>query len=476
MAISSNLTPLQTSLLNLNIDRVDTSVFSFTDKKYQVIFNDDFSCKRIEKLHGATPISVKEFKLSSDSPTEKSLKKALKSKPLLAQYDEKLHKECERSRGTPEYQSLCLSGGGAKGISFLGVFQALGSERLNHIHEVSGASAGSLICVCLAIGMNEAQITESCLATEIEFDQKSIRTEIEKVIVHHLGIYAKEISFFLKKHGEFLKDQAGTDIVPQHIKPEDIKSLTFKQLELIRYRKSFFVLSSMRHFYLKRLVLVATSKGKEVELSADNTPDMSIALAAVASSAVPMLVKPVKVLPKFFKKESLIYDEVLELSDGGVTNNIPFCYLTSNKILAVAFDFQEMLLKADSIASGLKDSIIKVAVNVTSQALDIVKRNKYDITQARDNSRVTLFISDTDVNFEDLKIATKPKNLYPIKWSTAEKFKAFDSQRTVTTKRIRYFEAHNVGSYLQDKYDDEKRKVNVKESKYDDYVVLSFNS
>ncbi|HAT8710045.1 TPA: VipD [Legionella pneumophila] len=55
----------------------------------------------------------------------------------------------------PEHKGLVLSGGGAKGISYLGMIQALQERgKIKNLTHVSGASAGAMTASILAVGMD----------------------------------------------------------------------------------------------------------------------------------------------------------------------------------------------------------------------------------------------------------------------------------------------------------------------------------
>ena len=166
---------------------------------------------------------------------------------------------------------LALSGGGAKGVYHLGFLQYLKEQEIK-FDVISGTSAGSLAGTLFVLGY-EPEIIKNKL--------KTIKSKSLKSMFKSLGGTGL-VSFDSMVH-----------LIEDHILEVDELTERFCDIEA-------------------NLNIVSTEllSGNEVVFNKENTPEMKLMTAMLASSSYPMVFAPVEI------KEGIY-------SDGGITNHFP---------------------------------------------------------------------------------------------------------------------------------------------------------
>ncbi len=265
---------------------------------------------------------------------------------------------------SPLPKGLVISGGGAKGLAYAGMFQAMEDRRIiKNLTHVGGASAGAMTSSFLAVGMSAENILKISTRLDITklLDNKNMLSRAEGTRVRNLLelLYV----FQIKQHMSLIeKPEPGEaltqyNIINQKIKAyeralksqnieistiddilvlaSDTKSL--KSLdEAFSYlpqtmnnaqdtsnkssRITFNDLARLRNLLpedqkhlIKHLSVVTTNQTKKKiqTYNEDLTGDSSIAEIVQQSGAHPILFKPVK------------NDEGHLIADGGIKNNMP---------------------------------------------------------------------------------------------------------------------------------------------------------
>ncbi|GGY19916.1 patatin-like phospholipase family protein [Paludibacterium paludis] len=67
-----------------------------------------------------------------------------------------------RERETPDFASICFSGGGAKGLAYLGILARLGDARLERVRQVSGALTAIVVATGLPVEGIRASLRRAC--------------------------------------------------------------------------------------------------------------------------------------------------------------------------------------------------------------------------------------------------------------------------------------------------------------------------
>ncbi|KTD51338.1 patatin-like phospholipase family protein [Legionella quateirensis] len=264
----------------------------------------------------------------------------------------------------PAHKGLVISGGGAKGLAYAGMFQAMHDRGLlKQLTHVSGASAGAMTASFLAIGMHPEDILKISTRLDITklLDSKGMMSRAEGTRVRN--IFELFYIFQIKQHLNGIpKPQTPEEILQysllqnkiklyehalsiKNIKIETIddilqltnsskslrdldsaftqlpKSITDQQGDVIENpRITFKDLSRLRALLpedqkhlIKHLSVVTTNQSRKIieTYNEDNDADTSIAEVVQQSGAHPVLFKPAKNA----KGE--------HIADGGIINNMP---------------------------------------------------------------------------------------------------------------------------------------------------------
>ena len=250
----------------------------------------------------------------------------------------------------PPPAHMVLSGGGAKGIAFPGMVQALeDAGKLKGIEVISGSSAGAISAAVLASGMDAKAFTE--LSNKLDLPSllnskdpvtawlQEVSSKLGK-LAGNLPGPAGNISQLLltllprlqteaQPLEELIRDQSRQSILghiasmPEATRPPEVTDIaerlnagagpTFRDLEVLS-----------RHIpAIKQLNITGTGmfdgRPQLVVFNASLTPDMDIARAAHISSALPGLFKSPSEQGHGFQAHA----EVTAFQDGGLLLNTP---------------------------------------------------------------------------------------------------------------------------------------------------------
>jgi predicted acylesterase/phospholipase RssA len=191
--------------------------------------------------------------------------------------------------------TLCLSGGGIKGIAFISAIDHLINTKyidLKIIKNYIGTSVGAIICFLLSINYTPLELKH--FITNFNFNFLNQKINISNILLQYGFIDGHKYIFILKK---FLENKY------------NILDITFNEHYLLTNNK---------------LIIIGTNftKGTEQIFNYINTPNMSILLAIRISISIPIVFTPV-----FYKDEYYI--------DGGIMNNFPLKYSILKNTIAI---------------------------------------------------------------------------------------------------------------------------------------------
>lgn len=298
----------------------------------------------------------------------------------------------------PPLTHLVLSGGGAKGVAFPGMVQALEDHKvLGGVKVISGSSAGAISAALLASGM-DAKAFETLsnslnlpdlLSSKDPLSAKlqNLSAEIGKLAGRLPGPVASVAQLLftllprLQTEAQPLEDVIGTEArksllakiagTPRESRPADVMKIadrlsagtgpTFRDLEVLS-----------RHIpAVKQLNITGTGmfdgRPQLVVFNASTTPDMDIARAAHISGSLPGLFKSPKEQGHAFQEHA----EQTAFLDGGLLVNTPSSAvidspfpespLSKTESLVVKFESTDPEpAKGGSVKSGVIDTIIGV--------------------------------------------------------------------------------------------------------------------
>jgi hypothetical protein len=190
---------------------------------------------------------------------------------------------------------LCFSGGGAKGISYIGALEELENNNLidfNKIDTYCGTSVGSMYSFLLNIGLTINEIKDFIIA----FNFSKLAGDVDC------------INFF---------ENFGIN------NGDRIKFIFIKFIE-IKYNKKDITFLELYEITKKKLIIIGTNltEGKEEVFSVDLTPSFSVINAIRISISIPIIFTPFKINDNLYV-------------DGGIVNNFPINHCPEYKTLGL---------------------------------------------------------------------------------------------------------------------------------------------
>lgn len=202
---------------------------------------------------------------------------------------------------TPE--NLVFSGGGIKGLAYLGAIKALEERNLSAgIKGYAGASAGAITAALLAIGMDADELKRHMMAVDYSIFLKKSNVNIEALADNPRRL---------------LDPRIGGVVALDEVMHKGLcdGSLFTKWLTRLFVTKGFSKTTTYKELYEAKgtqlkVVLCNVNYGKTVIASYENTPKMPVIASVRASMAIPFIYWP-------FEWEGDIY------VDGGTMYNYP---------------------------------------------------------------------------------------------------------------------------------------------------------
>jgi predicted patatin/cPLA2 family phospholipase len=233
----------------------------------------------------------------------------------------------------PTFDTICLSGGGVKGLSFLGAIDYLELHSYIDISLITnwfGTSIGAIIAFIYTLGYNTCDIGDFIL--DFNFDKLQPDVDINNLLGAHGIDDGSKLLLLIKR---FLKQKYNID------------DITFEE-----------------HYKLtnKKLNIVGTnfSKGLETLFNYETSPTMSILTAVRISSSIPIIFTPV------------LYNSDYYI-DGAFVNNFPIKYCNPNSTLGIYIK-NSCCNELTSIVS-LINGFISIITDTISEKDNL---NKYD--------------------------------------------------------------------------------------------------
>lgn len=193
------------------------------------------------------------------------------------------------------YDTLCMSGGGIKGITFISALKYLKDNYkfdLSKIKNFVGTSVGGIFCFFFSLNYTIDDIYDFVI--KFNFGLLEPSTNINNLLLNYGFDYGKKAEIVFK---HFLKEKY------------NVSDMTFKE-----------------HYNLtkNKLVLIGTNYTKSCDGVFDyiNTPDLSILTGVRISMSIPLIFTPI------------LYENCYYI-DGGVINNFPIKYCNKNTTLGI---------------------------------------------------------------------------------------------------------------------------------------------
>lgn len=230
------------------------------------------------------------------------------------------------------YKNLALEGGGIRGIAYAGAIEVLDSAGwLDSITQIAGTSAGGIQAMMLAMGYTAGEMME--IMEEIKWETFNDGAYLA------LGGSYRLIQNYGWFPGKALRDWCEKMIY----RKTGIHELTLGQLDSLISRR----------WRLKHLYLVSSDLTMQlpVVLSAKSYPNLAVADAVYASSAIPLYFEPVVINSKGRRVAADLRDSSCHfLVDGGLLANYPYFVFDSfpGRTLGLVLDPAERLNPNDT--------------------------------------------------------------------------------------------------------------------------------
>ena len=309
----------------------------------------------------------------------------------------------ENSKGrynTPD--SLIFSGGGPKGVAYVGVLEYFQkNNRLKYVNNYIGSSAGSIMCTLISLAsIYEKNKKESDppfyeLIKEIMLDTNFLDF-IDNSLIKQILMQAKtksvdmDLNDIISCFSELSKDFAlckGTVII-------DFFKKAFRKIG-VDENITFAELYKLNH---NRLIIVSCSLSytKTAYFDYKTAPDMPVITAIRSSMAIPYFFAPVKYNNDYFV-------------DGGLTDNYPIEFFgysedyskPSTKCLGFVLNSKEKILRPDKMRIN----------NVGQYSLGIFRILLENIGTALNSRNLnrTVFIDCSDINITSFDLTREEK-------------------------------------------------------------------
>ena len=226
--------------------------------------------------------------------------------------------------------TLCFSGGGVKGIAFIGALEHLIKNKIIIMEDIKtyvGTSAGAMLSFLLNIGWEISEIKDFLL----NFNFEKLISGIDSLsLFETYGIQDRNKLqlLFIK----FLENKF------------QVKDITFEEL----YQRTN-----------KKIIVIGTNltKSEEAVFSYKTTPKFSVVLALRISSSIPLIFKPIK------------YENELYV-DGGIVNNFPLNHCSKKTTIGL------YIKNSGNSIESINDFILSV-LNTTTDTISNKSMKKY---------------------------------------------------------------------------------------------------
>lgn len=205
-------------------------------------------------------------------------------------------------------ENLVFSGGGIKGLAYLGVVKALEEKHLaEDIKGYAGASAGAIIAALLAIGMKADELNRHMMALDYNLFLKRSNVNVEALA---------------ENPRRLLDPRVGGVVAFDEVMHKGLCDGSFftKWLTRLFVSKGFNAHTTYKELYERnkkvlKIVLCNVNFGKTVIASHENTPKMPVIASVRASMAIPFIYWPFEWEGDLYVDGGTMYNYPIELFD-----------------------------------------------------------------------------------------------------------------------------------------------------------------
>jgi len=221
-------------------------------------------------------------------------------------------------------QNLVFSGGGIKGIAYIGAIKAL--EEMNmmtDVHRYAGSSAGMIMAALLAIGMNSKELYQNMMGlnfsefleeTKVDIEEladnpKTLLEPLTSAMVIYDEVFYRGLSdgsYFLKWLTHMFKKKGFNE------------RTTYKALYQSTGKELYCVLCNLNY-------------GKTVIANHETTPNMPVIASVKASMSIPFIYRPFEWEGDIYVDGGTMYNYPIEIFDEGCPVEHTLGFILSSK-------------------------------------------------------------------------------------------------------------------------------------------------
>lgn len=224
--------------------------------------------------------------------------------------------------------NLVFSGGGIKGIAYLGAIRALEELGIMQgVHKYAGASAGMIIAALLSIGMNANELYRYMMAVNFKEFLEESRIDIEHLADNPKILLEPLTSAIVLYDEVFYRGLSDASYFTRWLthmfkkKGFDDKT-TYKQLFDSTGKELYCVLCNLNY-------------GKTVIANHESTPNMPVIASVRASMSIPFIYRPFEWEGDIYVDGGTMYNYPIEIFDEGcpVDNTLGFILSSKQDII-----------------------------------------------------------------------------------------------------------------------------------------------
>lgn len=369
-----------------SISLLDTYIFSGFRNFFAISHNNNKSAISLKnKINKATSIEdIYIYVLTSQGKYSNDTKKKEKSLSRYFSILVEIRALCESELKTldsildlpqqHQIKNITLSGGGAKGACYSGVYSALkNTDVFENVDEIAGSSAGAMAAALFATGAIPENLTNSLrnqkfkellgkgLFNKIQLSGEPLIEYMRQQIIENIRNIFKAFDMdninSIRNIPNILNNEIKNNIEDVYNKiflNNRNTDITFSDLQKCR--------SYLPHIF-KNLIITGTNKhqGRLEIFSYQTTPNMSIALACRISGSIPILFKSLKINNQ-------------KIVDGGYIDNLPTDFFQDkDKSKTLVFAFAEGNETNNPVYNAINTDI-----RDKNNALDLYKASKIE--------------------------------------------------------------------------------------------------
>ena len=211
---------------------------------------------------------------------------------------------------------VTFSGGGAKGVFYVGVCDALEQNGIiENLTDIAGTSSGAISASLIALGIKSNKLRDALVNTDL--------TALKGKVVDY-AFYTRDGNPLLEEIRKNITDTVSDFFTDIQLDDDnhDLKAIKNKVTSSPRGAITFADLATLRSYdkqRFKNLTITAVKhpSGELQVFNSTDTPDVEIALACRASSSLPIIFQPVKININGVDQNFI---------DGGMWDNTPTDY------------------------------------------------------------------------------------------------------------------------------------------------------